>query len=364
VQIACATALGAWVATLWGWSLASGLVFGVSLSVASTVVLVRMLSDQRELHTPTGHIAIGWLVVEDIFTVLVLVMMPAIFGAEERSPLSAVGVAALKVAGLVAFIVVVGGRTIPWMLAAIARTRSRELFTLAVLALALGIAVASALVFGVSMALGAFLAGLVVGRSDFSVRAASDALPMRDAFAVLFFVSVGMLLEPSHLLSQPGAILATLAIVVIGKPLAAVVIVKLFGYSWSVGGKVAAALGQIGEFSFIVAALANQLGVLSADATNTLVAVAIVSITLNPLFFAALSRIERWHARRSRSAPIRQSESHHSALAATRAVVVGYGDRPSGDEAAARESDRADDCRNERGHRPGASQQRHRRDFW
>ena len=326
VQIASATALGAWVASLWGWSPASGIVFGVALSVASTVVLVRMLSDQRELHTPTGHIAIGWLVVEDLFTVLVLVMMPAVFGASAGSPWAAVGIAMLKVAGLVVFIVVVGGRMIPWMLAAIARTRSRELFTLAVLALALGIAVASALVFGVSMALGAFLAGLVVGRSDFSVRAASDALPMRDAFAVLFFVSVGMLLEPSHLLQQPGAIVTTLAIVLIGKPIAALLIARLFGYSLSVGAKVAVALAQIGEFSFIVAALANDLGVLAADASNTLVAVAIASITLNPVLFAALGALERWHARRTRSVAARPShEPPPSEHDVARAVVVGYG---------------------------------------
>ncbi len=212
VQSAVATTLGVMVAVRAGWDLSAGIVFGIALSVASTVVLIRVLSDNRQLHTPTGHIAVGWLVVEDLFTVLVLVLMPAVLRSKCR-PIAngtAIGLAVLKVAALVVFTIVVGGRTIPWLLAKIARTQSRELFTLAVLVTALGIAVASAEVFGVSMALGAFLAGLVVGRSEFSVRAASDALPMRDAFAVLFFVSVGMLFNPESLVEQPLMIAATL----------------------------------------------------------------------------------------------------------------------------------------------------------
>jgi CPA2 family monovalent cation:H+ antiporter-2 len=325
VQSLVATALGAFAATTWGWALPSGIVFGVALSVASTVVLVRVLTDNRELHTPTGHIAVGWLVVEDIFTVLVLVLLPAIFGAAGGSPVTALAIALAKVAALVGFIIVVGGRVIPWMLAAIARTRSRELFTLAVLALALGIAVGSALVFGVSMALGAFLAGLVVGRSDFSVRAASDALPMRDAFAVLFFVSVGMLLDPTHLLREPGVILATLGIVIVGKPLAALLIVKLFGYPIDVGLKVAVALAQVGEFSFIVASLAMQLGLLTVDATNTLIAAAIVSITVNPLLFAAIEPFERWRAGRTRRPVAEPALLDPRSAAEVRAVIVGYG---------------------------------------
>ena len=217
VQSTVATLLGVLVAQLAGWSLSAGVVFGIALSVASTVVLIRVLSDNRQLHTPTGHIAVGWLVVEDLFTVLVLVLMPAVFGAATASsPLMAILGAAVKVGALVLFTIYVGGRTIPWLLAGIARTQSRELFTLAVLVTALGIAVASAELFGVSMALGAFLAGLVVGRSDFSVGAASDALPMRDAFAVLFFVSVGMLLDPGHLLEEPLMIAATLGVVLLG----------------------------------------------------------------------------------------------------------------------------------------------------
>ena len=325
VQSAVATALGAAAAAMWGWPLSSGLVFGVALSVASTVVLVRVLTDNRELHTPAGHIAVGWLVVEDIFTVLVLVLLPALFGGSGDSPVAALVWALLKVAGLVAFIIVVGGRVIPWMLAGIARTQSRELFTLAVLALALGIAVGSALVFGVSMALGAFLAGLVVGRSEFSVRAATDALPMRDAFAVLFFVSVGMLLDPAHLLREPGVILVTLVIIVLGKPLAALLIVKLVGYPLEVGLKVAVALAQIGEFSFIVATLANGLGLLTLDATNTLIAAAIVSITINPLLFAAIGPFERWRAARGRTARAVPPPTTPRAAREARAVIVGYG---------------------------------------
>ena len=326
VQSLAATVLGALAASMWGWTLSAGLVFGLALSVASTVVLVRVLTDNRELHTRTGHIAVGWLVVEDIFTVLVLVLLPALFGPGGDSPSVALALALLKVAGLVVFIIYVGGRVIPGMLAAIARTQSRELFTLAVLALALGIAVGSAVVFGVSMALGAFLAGLVVGRSDFSVRAASDALPMRDAFAVLFFVSVGMLLDPMHLLREPGVILITLAIVMIGKPLAALLIVKLFGYPLDVGLKVAVALAQIGEFSFIVATLATQLGLLTIDATNTLIAAAIVSITANPLLFAAIAPFERWRSAQRRQAVVAAvAEPSEDPAHDVRAVVVGYG---------------------------------------
>jgi monovalent cation:H+ antiporter-2, CPA2 family len=325
VQSLVATAIGAFVADLAGWGLAAGVVYGVALSVASTVVLIRVLSDNRQLHTPTGHIAVGWLVVEDLFTVLVLVLMPAIFAASAGTTVPmAVGVALLKIAALAGLTIVVGGRVIPWLLTQVARTQSRELFTLAVLAVALGIAVSSAEVFGVSMALGAFLAGLVVGRSEFSVRAAADALPMRDAFAVLFFVSVGMLLDPGTLLDDPMMLAATLAVVLIGKPLAALAIVVLFRYPLKVGLSVAIALAQIGEFSFIVATVANDLGVLTPDATNTLVAAAIASITLNPLLFRSIGWIERLAARGTAPAPMPAGEDR-GAPSAFRAVVVGYG---------------------------------------
>jgi CPA2 family monovalent cation:H+ antiporter-2 len=327
VQSLVATGLGAALAYSAGWSLTSGIVFGIALSVASTVVLVRVLSDHRQLHTPAGHIAVGWLVVEDLFTVIVLVLMPALAApGEGGSPALAIGVALAKVAALAVFTMVVGGRVLPWLLAHVSRTQSRELFTLAVLAIALGIAVAAAEVFGVSMALGAFLAGLVIGRSEFSVRAAADALPMRDAFAVLFFVSVGMLLDPGVLLSAPGMVAATLAVILIGKPLAAFALVRLMRYPFKTALAVAVALAQIGEFSFIVATLGNQLGMLSLEATNTLVGASIVSITLNPLLFRAIEPINRWVTRRAPAVPdVATSPVAELMSPAHRAVLVGYG---------------------------------------
>jgi monovalent cation:H+ antiporter-2, CPA2 family len=325
-QSLVATAIGAFVADRAGWGLSAGIVYGVALSVASTVVLVRVLSDNRQLHTPTGHIAVGWLVVEDLFTVLVLVLMPAIFAESAgRTVPMAIGLALIKVVGLTGLTIVVGGRVLPWLLTQVARTQSRELFTLAVLAIALGIAVSSAQFFGVSMALGAFLAGLVVGRSEFSVRAAADALPMRDAFAVLFFVSVGMLLDPGTLLDDPQMLAATLGVVLIGKPLAAVAIVALFRYPLKVALSVAVALAQIGEFSFIVASVATDFGVLTADATNTLVAAAIVSITLNPLLFLSIGWVERWLTGGRPAVEAPPPADDRAVPVAFRAIVVGYG---------------------------------------
>src|SRR5262245_49645443 len=291
-QSLVATGLGAVAAWAFGWGWAAGAVYGLALSVASTVVLTRVLSDNNELHTPTGHIAVGWLVVEDLFTVLVLVELPVLFGGG-GGPGLAFLFAALKIAALVVVAVPVGGRVIPWLLARVANTGSRELFTLTVLVVALGIAVGSAALFGVSMALGAFLAGMVVARSDFSLRAANDALPMRDAFAVLFFVSVGMMFDPAYLLAAPGVVAATLAVVMLGKPLAALLIVRAFGYPVRVALAVAAALAQIGEFSFILAVLGTSLRVLPAEAMSALVAAAIVSIAANPLLYRAVGPLER-----------------------------------------------------------------------
>src|SRR5687767_169845 len=327
VQSVVATTLGALVASLAGWDPTAGVVFGVALSVASTVVLVRVLADHRQLHTRTGHIAVGWLVVEDLFTVLVLVLMPAVLGSGGgSSPVLGVVIALAKLGALTVFTIVIGGRALPWLLAHVSRLQSRELFTLAVLAIALGIAVAAAELFGVSMALGAFLAGLVVGRSEFSVRAAADALPMRDAFAVLFFVSVGMLLDPGVLLAAPGLMAATLAVILVGKPLAAFVIVKVMRYPLRTALSVSVALAQIGEFSFIVATLGNAIGVLPVSATNTLVGAAIVSITLNPLLFRAVEPVDRWLARRRAAVPVAAAAVTAPPVShAHRAVVVGYG---------------------------------------
>lgn len=329
VQSTVATILGAVVAHWYGWPWSSGLVFGIALSVASTVVLVRVLADNRDLHTPTGHIAVGWLVVEDIFTVLVLVLMPAMAASSGSGGDMALTLvtALLKIGALVAFTIVAGGRIIPWVLRHIALTHSRELFTLTVLAVALGIAVTSALLFGASMALGAFLAGMVVGRSEFSVRAASDALPMRDAFAVLFFVSVGMLLEPQHLLREPGLIALTLGVILIGKPLAALAITTLFRQPPVVSLSIAVVLSQIGEFSFIVATLGMSLGLLTPDAMQTLVAAAIISITLNPILYRAMKPIAaRWEAqRKARPATRPAPEPALARELAHKAIVVGYG---------------------------------------
>ena len=326
-RIVLATAMGAVVTRAFGWSWTAGLVFGLAISVASTVVLIRVLTDARDLHTPTGHIAIGWVVVEDLVTVVMLVLLPPLVdagGAGAAGMAHALGEAALKIAALAAFTVLVGRRAIPWLLERVAETRSRELFSLAVLVLALGIAVGSATLFGVSMALGAFLAGTVVGRSEFSLRAAAEVLPMRDAFAVLFFVSVGMLFDPSYLVEAPGLVAATLAIVLVGKSLVALGIVSLLGYPLRVSLAVAVALAQIGEFSFIVALLGRQLGILPAASANTLVAAAIVSITLNPLLYRLIDPVARLATRDSAPGPepaerSPRRASHH------RAVVVGYG---------------------------------------
>ena len=329
VQSGVATLLGAVAGRLLGWEWSTSIIFGGAVSVASTVVLIRVLTDNRDLHTRTGHIAVGWLVVEDLLTVVALVLLPALVGPTALSAsgiAAALALAAAKMAVLVAITVVVGGRVIPWIMERIAATRSRELFTLAVLVIALGIAVGSAKLFGVSMALGAFLAGMVVGRSEFSLRAASDALPMRDAFAVLFFVSVGMLFDPAALLQSPWAIAAALAIVLVAKPLAALAIVLALGYPRRVAVPVAVALAQIGEFSFILASLGAQLGVMPADAVNTLVATAIVSITLNPLLYRSIDVWERWLVRRLPTADQTGAEEPTAEQAPVqRAIVVGYG---------------------------------------
>jgi len=338
-QSLIATGLGAVAAFAFGWGWTAGIVFGLAISVASTVVLTRVLAENHELHTPVGHIAIGWLVVEDLLTVLVLVLLPAWFGDRQAGlwhVFLAVGLALAKVGALVAFTFLVGGRLIPWLLGRAAATRSRELFTLTILVVALGIAVGSAKVFGVSMALGAFLAGMIVGRSDFSLRAASEAMPMRDAFAVLFFVSVGMLFDPHHLLEAPGVVAATLVIIVLGKPLAALWIILFLRYPVRVALAVAVALSQIGEFTFILAAMGRQLGITSDSVTNTLVAAAIISISLNPLLYRLVSPFETWVSRQPRLwrwlnartlTTSRDAGSEDEVMAGLqhRAIIVGYG---------------------------------------
>jgi monovalent cation:H+ antiporter-2, CPA2 family len=339
VQCAVATALGMAAARAFGWEWAACVVFGLAMSVASTVVVTRVLGDNNDLHTPVGHIAIGWLVVQDLFAVLVLVLLPALFGSGPVNPVKlpiVLGLAAGKVAILVATVLLAGGRLVPWLLRRVAATGSRELFTLTVLVVALGIAVGSAELFGASMALGAFLAGMVVGRSDFSIRAATEALPMRDAFAVLFFVSVGMLLNPAFLLQSPLKVAIAASVVLIGTPLVTLAVVLVRGYPVRVAIALALAFTQIGEFSFILAATGKELGILPPEATQVLVAVAIATISLNPLMYRLAEPAARWATGRPRlwrllntfaktRGVANENSSPSDVDPAHRAVVVGYG---------------------------------------
>jgi CPA2 family monovalent cation:H+ antiporter-2 len=329
VGMASATALGAVAARMFGWSWAAAAVFGLTLSVASTVVLVRVLSDAHKLHTPVGHIALGWLVMEDLLTIVALVLLPT-FAAGQFSAATVavdVGVTVLKVVALAVFAAIVGRRFIPALLDRIAATRSRELFTLAILVIALGIAVGAAMLFGVSMALGAFVAGMVVNRSDYSLRAASEALPMRDAFAVLFFLSVGMLLDPTALLEAPWLFVAALAIVVIGKPLVVAALLAVMNYPLRTVLSVPSALAQIGEFSFILAGVGRSLDLLPAIATDVIVAVSITSIVINPLASRVIAPAERLllRFRRPSSGDGAEGATSSSLDPQTRAIVIGYG---------------------------------------
>ncbi|GMV14386.1 MAG: cation:proton antiporter [Polyangiaceae bacterium] len=330
VQIGLATAGGYLVTRAFGWGSGAAIVFGLSISIASTVVLLRVLSDADVLHTSAGHIAIGWLIVQDLVMVLVLVMLPILSGKAgggggTQELLMSAGLAVLKIALLVAFTLLVGNRVIPALLGYVAKTRSRELFTLTVLVLALGIAVGSAKLFGASMALGAFLAGMVVGQSEFATRAASEALPMRDAFAVLFFVSMGMLFDPAQVVPNIGLTAATLGLVLIGTPLVTLGMTLARGQSAKNAVSVALGMAQIGEFSFIVAALGRQLGLLPDRATQSLVAVSMICITLNPLIYRLAPPLSRWLDARLRRRSAKADEPGPPVDAAHRTVVIGYG---------------------------------------
>jgi len=335
LQSAIATALGAMAAYSLGWPWTAGIVFGLCLSVESTVVLVRVLSDHNTLHTRAGHIAVGWLIVEDVFTVVVLVLLPALFlpSAGGGTLPGALFVTIGKVAVLGLLVFTVGVRLIPWVLTRVALTRSRELFTLAILTIALGIAVISTAAFGVSVALGAFLAGMAVGRSDYSSRAAADALPLRDAFAVLFFVSIGMLFNPAALLGAPRLAAASLLIVLVAKPIVSAIITRASGYPFGITAPVALSRTQIGEFSFILAGTGTALGLLPPIAADIVIAVAFVSIVLNPLLYRAGGPLVRWASRHP--GPWRVLNGHRAeddagggeSLTSSphRALVVGYG---------------------------------------
>jgi monovalent cation:H+ antiporter-2, CPA2 family len=304
-QIVLTTALTAVVVSNWGWSVAEGVVLGLAISVASTVVLLRSLMDRDLLQTFPGQAAVGWLIVEDLFTVLVLVMLPALAEAAGTSGqidpgplLLTLAITLGKVALLVVLMLIVGVRVVPWLLTEVQRTGSRELFTLAVLTVALGVAFAAAALFGVSFALGAFLAGVVASESDLSQRAAEDALPLSDAFAVLFFVSVGMLFQPGFVLEQPLSVLAIVLLIVLAKPLLALGIVLLLRRPLQSGLVIGAGLGQIGEFSFIMAELGRSLGLLPSTGYSLILAGALISITINPALFALIEPIQAWVGRR------------------------------------------------------------------
>jgi CPA2 family monovalent cation:H+ antiporter-2 len=307
-QITIATLMGAVLAWGLGWSIAAGLVFGLALSVASTVVMMRALEERRLVESDEGRIAVGWLVVEDLAVVLALVIIPAVAGYEPpaaslvedaTAPVRSAGgtdiwlILALtlgKVAAFVVVMLVVGRRVIPWILHYVAHTGSRELFRLAVLAIALGIAFGATTIFGVSLALGAFFAGMILNESPLSQRAAAESLPFRDAFAVLFFVSVGMLLDPEILITQPLAVLATAAIIILGKSIVAFGIVRAFGHPDRTALTISASLAQVGEFSFILAGLGVALKILPEEGRDLVLAGSIISILLNPLLFVLLDR--------------------------------------------------------------------------
>ena len=328
VQIAVATTLGIGLGEYMGWHIAASLIFGLALSVASTVVLLRALQVRNLLETERGRIAVGWLIVEDLAMVLALVLLPPIasilVGAPDGGGPSIGAILALtfaKVAGFIALMLIVGKRVIPWALHWVVHTGSRELFRLAVLAIALGVAFGAAYLFDVSFALGAFFAGMILGETQLSRRAAEETLPLRDAFAVLFFVSVGMLFDPAVVTEQPGPLLATIAIIVIGKSLAAFLIVRTFGHPVETALVISVSLAQIGEFSFILAGLGMSLGVLPADARDLILAGAILSIFLNPFLFSTLARRrQRIDAAAAAAAPAATEAPRQDHI-----LLVGYG---------------------------------------
>ena len=342
VQIVVATLMGIALATWWGWSFGAALVFGLTLSVASTVVLLRALETLGILDSFTGRIAVGWLVVEDLAMVLVLVLLPPLAGAlggtgesaGTEELLKTLGWTLLQVAIFVALMLVVGRRVFPWILWQVTRTGSRELFTLCVVAAAVSIAFGSAALFGVSFALGAFFAGMVMRESEFSHRAAEESLPLRDAFAVLFFVSVGMLFDPRVLVERPLQVLAVVAIIIVGKSIAAAGLVLAFRYPLHTALTVSASLAQIGEFSFILVGLGASLGLMPPEGQSLVLAGALISIAVNPLVFKGIQPIQQWLLAKSalarkleqRDDPLAElPTTTHARYLAQQVVLVGYG---------------------------------------
>ena len=335
VQIAIATLLGMGLAWWIGWPLGTGVVFGLALSVASTVVLLRALEERRLVETDRGRIAVGWLIVEDLAMVLALVVLPAIAPllggsasggsmANLGELLGAIGATLLRVAAFIAFMLIVGRRIMPWLLHYIVHTGSRELFALCVLSIALGVALGSAALFGVSFALGAFFAGMVLAGSTLTQRAAEETLPLRDAFAVVFFVSVGMLFDPTILLRAPWAVLGTFLIIVLGKSIGAYAIVRAFRRPPGTALMISASLAQIGEFSFILAGMGIDLGLLTTEGRDLILAGAILSILFNPVAFALVDRYWKREkpAGEDESAKVLELEPTHLT---DHAVIVGYG---------------------------------------
>lgn len=346
VQMSLATLLGMLMARWWGWDWGAALILGLSLSCASTVVLLKALEARGVLETMNGRIAVGWLVVEDLATVLILVLLPPLAGVlggtMVAQPMEAggtslwkdIGLTLIQVAAFIALMLIAGRRLVPWLLWQVAQTGSRELFTLSVIAAAISIAYGAAALFHVSFALGAFLAGMVMRESQFSHRAAEESLPLRDAFSVLFFVSVGMLFDPMILMEEPGRVLGVVAIIVLGKALAAAALVLAFRYPLNTALTVAASLAQIGEFSFILAGLGLALGLLPPEGMSLVLAGALISIALNPFLFVAAAPFRRWILERSTTARrLEQREDPYAALPMSteskylegQVVLVGYG---------------------------------------
>ena len=344
LQIAVATLLGIGVSMIWGWSFGSALVFGLSLSCASTVVLLKALGDRGLLNSVNGKIAVGWLLVEDLVMVLVLVLLPAtaallggeaLTGSTDDNIWLTLGITLLKVVGFIAFMLIIGKRLVPMIMQFVARLGSRELFTLTVVAAAVSIAFGAYKIFGVSMALGAFFAGMVVKESDFSHRAEEETLPLREIFAILFFVAVGMLFDPRMLVEQPVHVLAVVAIIMVGKTIAAMALVLFFRYPINTALTVGASLAQIGEFSFILATLGVSLKLLSLEGQNLILAGALISITLNSFVFSVIEPVQRWIRERSHLARLLERSGDPLAMLPDevsqdylrdQVVIVGHGE--------------------------------------
>lgn len=342
LQMPVALGLGAWLALSWGWAPGGAIVFGLSLSVASTVVVLRVLEDRGLLDSVDGRIAVGWLVVEDLAVVIALVLLPAVLEAVGNTPAGAANTGGLvqvvvitivKVAAFILLMGAVGRRAVPWLLTHVARTGSRELFTLAVLAVSLGVAVGASALFGVSFALGAFVAGVVISESDLSYRAGADALPMQDAFAVIFFVSAGMLIDLQVLLQQPLKVAATVGVILVGNTVVATALMVLLRHPLGASLRLGASFGQIGEFSFILAGLGVSLGVLTEEGRSLILAGALCTIVLNPLLFWLVAHLDTWLSSKPalldrlerQKAPRLVTTDLWMAAPANHAILIGYG---------------------------------------